>query len=587
MNNRLREIVEKKVNSAPMQKQSKNSSLSMNAFKSLAPLILDIHTSFDNPRDQLALAVKSIIERQAELVKQTSLLSGGLTDDEKFVWRRALTIASKEYSNVSTMNSRAILSILANTPNARKISSKLGINQQEIKDLVLAITRYSIYDEKDSFFSTLDSSILKAASKINNAIENINWYSERKSALQVITQGAAIVTQQLLDTQQDIPHASQKSMLKKACITHAGTTLAALLKNSGKNWNYKVKPDDFDVFEEQLSKLAQSYVVSLSYCSKLIVDSLFELESTHSGTPLKESTTGLSVSEMLNSVETLTSMARMNQVSDVADNVQAMRFATILRDTSYIVNYTSDMTEKFLVSLGKDESKSYAKNIFFNAFSPVIRYLNNNEVDFDVRHLKACVNLSVFLLSEQSEINEIINRNGASPNSIIQFRKSRDLAFAIGIDTPFQHRQLIVPTIAEMSSVVMETQQFAWGLSSGYVAPEVCRMLLNATNTLFIANNGKGIGSATSTYRACLEAASSTLSNLWRKHANLTLSSSSRKYTTGAISIEEASDILSHFESDYLNKMHELQYTTNLLRSSIEVVMDNEHNQQPDMQVEP
>lgn len=574
----IQAIIDKKKSQSTQPKQSKSSSLLMNGFKSMTPVIIDIINkggSKDEISAHIASNVQNILEKQARLIEDLISLSGGITDSEQFIWRRSLTIACQDAANKSPINHQIVCAILSNQDNAKRMCDKLGINHEELRELISTVNKYHIYQENQTYFSTLESTIFKVSSNINNLINTINWHTEKNTARDIITQGTCLIALSLYKSQFSLVSDKQRLMLQKSCVNHAGKIITSITKKIAKFYKNDVLPERIDEFEEALSADAEFAANSIKYCAHLVTDTLFEMESSHLTSNLTLSESGMTISELLNNYETLQSMSKSSNDGSVleANNIIAKRIVNTLNDCKDMVNHTLANIDQYLINIDDDKSKEYVKHCLFSSLTPIIKNLNDNDISIDIRHLKMASNLSIYLLSEAPAKNDALNEAGVFASKITEFRAARDLAYAIGLSSPFQYRQLIVPTVAELSKCLLETQRFSWGLSLGYLAPMVGTQLLKSTNELFIANRNSVISSSTSLYQASLEIASNTFVSLWRSESQNTLDNSQRNYGRGKISAADSKSILDKFFSLYQDQISEHQYTSEILRSQIKALI--------------
>ena len=326
---------------------------------------------------------------------------------------------------------------------------------------------------------------------------------------------------------------------------------------------------------EKLEKRVNLCTEAIQKTSKAVVSALWNLENEHEASnELKESFTGTDVSTLINNVELLTKLAVVSDDDNGQDHIQAKRFSQLVEDVCFIVDYAVD-NSNYIVKLDRNQSKSFARSTFYKSLSEPLIYLRQTDTDLSVKHLKMCNNIAVYLLSEQSAFNEIMNRNGMMPEQIQQFRHSRDIAFSVNASNPLTIKQVALPTIAELTSVLFETQRYTWGISTAYLAPKLGKYLLDATNKVYLSCKERNQSSSTSIYRASIEASSQVMRTLWRNKTNQSLSHSNRSYVTGGIPIEECLEIIDSFQVEYMNQIDEMLYQS----SKLQICMDEVYGQ--------
>lgn len=581
LGNSIRDIIEKKgeassnptVNNAI--KQSKTSSLSMSVFKSITPLVTRCLIDSNNTEhfvNSVRESVEAIVQKTQFQGQTIRALSGGLTDEETFVWRRAFAISSEEFQRVSKVNTQFVLALLTNTEKADLLVKQAGVDKQAIQSIAIEINEYNRYQEKDTFFSTVNSSILSSTTKIDRTLSNIEFFTEKAEAYEIINNAIAVTAEALYRKQSELPHSSQKTMLRKSCLNHATYIITNLAEQLASEYDFRVKPTHIDEFDEKLEQRVSLCTEAIQKTSKAVVSALWNLENEHeASSELKQSFTDTDVSTLINNVELLTKLAVVSDDENGQDHIQAKRFSQLVKDVCFIVDYAVD-NSNYIVKLDRNQSKSFARSTFYKSLSEPLIYLRQTDTDLSVKHLKMCNNIAVYLLSEQSAFNEVMNRNGMMPEQIQQFRRSRDVAFSVNANNPLTVKQIALPTIAELTSVLFETQRYTWGISTAYLAPKLGKYLLDATNKVYLSCRERNQSSSTSIYRASLEASSQVMRTLWRNKTNQSLSHSNRSYVTGSIPIEECLEIIDAFQIEYMNQVDEMLYQSSKLQICIDEV---------------
>ncbi|MEZ8238654.1 MULTISPECIES: hypothetical protein [Vibrio] len=592
MGNRIKDVLNQKINDSQGEdykvqvkttsiKQSKQSSLSMSVFKSITPIVLKV-MSKTTTTEEFAHELKDIITSIAANIeaqsKNLGRISGGLTEDETWIYRRIFAISAKEQGRQSKIQSQFILALLTNTESADKLINMTGIDKGKIQTLITQINSYNRYQERDNFFSTVNSSIISSANKVQNELSHIQFFSEKESALSLIHGAISVTAETLYRRQSDLPNSEQKQMLRKSCMNHATSIIVECVKQIAKSYDNNIRPTDFDEFDEILDKKVSFCTRAIDKTTSSLVNVIWGLENSHKASEiLQASLTGTNVSTALNNIEILTELASVSSNENGSDNVQAKRYAALLNDLSFIVEYSIENTS-FVTSIDREQAMAFAKHSYYNAFKNPLKYLHKSDADLSIKHLKMCNNIAIYLLSEQSEFNNVMNNNGLMPEDIQAFRRSKTIAFKASANNPLSARQFIVPSIAELTSVLFETQRFNWGINTAYLAPKLGSMLMDATNKLYLTNKESTTCSSTSMFRSSLESASYLLRSLWRTKSTETLESSNRSYAMGKISEKECHKVIEKFHIEYLNKVDELTYNSRLLKGCIDDIYNASDN---------
>lgn len=560
--------------------QSKNSSLTMASLKSSIPIILEVRQNTHAESefmDSVAKTIKEIFEKQHRLVNAVKLQAGGLSENEFYVWRRAFGIVSNGVRFSSFPSENFTLAILSRKNEAFSFCQKLGINSSEIKDLVTGVNRFNLYKDANSFYASTNASIMSASSKVEKEFRKINWSTSEVYARNMLAKAFSITAKELYKLCPDLINVKQQTMFQKSCINHSSRLLAHSLNHAGNKFDNTVGDYQIDEFEDTLMEELDLLLNCTKYCTTRIKESLSTFEEQHQASLLEEGNINMSVSDIFNAIESIQLfIPRLSNETPL--NVTAKQFANTLNTGNFLTNYITQNIDQFITSINTDTATSFAHNTIFNSLMPEIKHIHFSDLNIDIRYLKMCANIAIYLTSEQPAKNETLNSTGLTESAINDFRKTRNLAFSIGLTSPFQNRQVIIPTVSELTRALIATNQFNWGINIAYLAPKIGKSILDATNRLYLDMAKRYESTNTSLFRACIQASSQCFVDTWEHEVSITLNVSKRKYGRGDITESEANQICDKIIARFMNNSHEHNATMQRLTSMLDESMTLHQN---------
>lgn len=562
----------------PTTSQSKSSSLMMNALKSSMAIILDTRPMHDEDTsfmNSVAVAIKKTFEQQAGLVDKIANVKGGLTQEESFIWRRTFNISASGLHDGKSPHENIILAILSNTSQSRSICSRLGVDQTQLTNLITSISRYNLYTESNTFFSTTHSSLMTATAKIDKALYLFDWGISAQYMREISFKACSLTTSDIMELGPDFLNTKQKVMFQKACIGHSAKLVSAALRKVGREWNYQVPDFRISEFEEQFVAELDLLKNCLKYCAKKVRDSLADFEEKHAQTALSLGNTDLSVSDLLNAIDSIQHILP-KYIPETPNTVFARQFINTLNSSHFFTEYITRNIDQYITNIVGDAQKSFSYNTVYNALLGPLRTIHFGDLDIDERYLKMCANISIYLISEQSPINPALNDNGLMPEQIQSFRNERDMAFAIGISNPFQNRQIIIPAVAEITKAYASTLCFNWGINLAHIAPQIGKAILKATSRSYLETAEKVTATNTTIYRACLSDVTQCFIDTWVTESENTLNNSKQRYTRGDITAEDSQLIVDSIIEKFNTASQLRSYSTAYLSRCISETVDLE-----------
>lgn len=540
----------------PTPTQSKHSSLMMNASKSIRPLLInELHNGHGIVDLHKAIAgrIQSTFDSQKSILAKVSSTVGGFMADESFIWRRSFHLAASQVANgsESEIDLNIMFALIRNDPESKSLCKRLGIDQPEFLATVQSIVGDNRYTDKSSFYRTIASTEHRVALGLKKAISKTNWQCDISEVYRMATRTLAIVTKELYTSQPTLPNTNQQKMLLKSSISHASSIVCAALTLTAEEYNGYVHEIYLDEFEEKHRNLAVHTIEILNYCNKLAINTLLQLEEKHTGVSAAiNPNTSLKVSEVfdcLNLCQQLKVPPNHEQ-----HNVYASNIVTSLKRCHELSNYMLFAINDYLCDSDSQKVSNFAHKVAWSAISDSIGFINSGGYRLGDRHIKSAINMVVYMLSEENPDNEVLNRYGANPSEILACRKARDRAYAISLHSPMQYRQVVIPTVAELSRALVATNAFSWGLSTAFIAAQVAEQILIKTDVLFIHHRDRvGNSNATSLFQSVLHDATDTFIQTWTSEASRTLSQSKISYARGEIGLEDSNQLLTQVFGKY------------------------------------
>lgn len=547
--------------------QSKSSSLVMNALKSSMAIILDVRAKHQTEEDFMngvAASIKHTYAKQGEIVEKVKIVAGGFTENESYVWRRAFYIAAANALKEKSPHENVVLAILSNTEQAKAICARLGLDQSELTNLIANVSSYNLYSEANTFFSSTQSSIMKAGARIEAALSKFEFGTSEQYAKDIAVKACTLSVIDLMELCPDLVSNKQKVMFQKSCIGHAAKLTSTALNNVGIKWDYHINDFDISDFEEQFMSELDLLKNCLKYCANRVRESLSAFEEQHEETPLVAGRTEFGVSDLLNAIDSVQSILP-HEDKEVSAAVFAQQFVNTLKTADFFTQYLTNNIDTYITSIAGESAKSFAYNTIYTALLEPIRNIHFGDLNLDERYLKMCANIAIYLISEQPAVNSALNENGLLSEDITAFRQERDIAFAIGVNSAFQNRQVIIPAAAELTKAYAATLSFNWGINLAYIAPHIAKAILMVTNRLYLEMAPKVVATNTSLFRACLSRATDCFVQTWQTEAEKTLEHSKQRYTRGDISQADSEQIVKTILARYVTASYEQSHASAML----------------------
>ncbi|WP_150141326.1 hypothetical protein, partial [Candidatus Enterovibrio escicola] len=552
-------------------RQSKNSSLVMASLKSSIPLILEARRTHHTEQafmDQIASFMKDSFNEQQKLIEALKIQAGGFDETESYIWRRTFGISSNGIKSRRFPSENITLAILSERSIASKFCAKLGINSEEVSELIKGVNRYNLYKEANSFFNSPNASLMNSSSKIEREFRKINFSTSEVYARSMVAKAFTVIATELYKLCPNSLNTKQQTMFQKACIGHTSKLVSHSLLFVGAQYKWTVGEYQISEFEDSFMSELDLLKNCAKYCTNNIKETLSAFEEEHRATELKEAPIKMSVADILNAIES--TQMFLPRISDgIPINIVAKQFVNTLNMADHLTKYITKNIDNYITSIGSDSSLSFAHNTIYNAIISEVKDINFSDLNIDERYLKMSANIAIYLTSEQPARNDTLNEAGLSEEAILDFRKTRNIAFAIGLSSPFQNRQVIIPTVAELTKALVCTNQFNWGINLAYIAPKIAKSILDSTNRLYLEMAQRYESTNTSLYRACIQASTQCFVDTWKKEAETTLALSKRKYGRGDITVSESNQIsdkiLKQFDANsYEHNATMKRLTTNL-----------------------
>lgn len=590
--NRIRDLIKqkRKQQSARKVEQNRTASLSMSVSNMIIPLLLDIVqtnkgsltlSSYDQDLilRQFATDFPEVFDNQKQLVALVSANSGGLVEGEEYVYRRTLKLASKMCKNDGVFDAVQMgLHLINNDETSIAIRERLCVPEQEFVDFIQESFKTNRYQSDDTFWGSLDESLIQAMSTIQFALNKIDWCSTPQEDIRQLTvDSLSVITSKIYNRQATLPSDHQRNMLLKSAVKHGSKLVKTALIAVASHHNEKVDIfDNYDEFTEQVTDLLMHIEAAHHACQEKFVNILWTLESEFKPSlELTASRSPLSVSELLTMLDVFSRYPNTNNLTRAQLAKDIIESYTT---TQQLSAYLLESIDNNLCRLESESVRSYGIQQSWSCIDNAYRSLKRQNALIDNRILKAAVNVVNYLLSDQPSDNSVLSKYGLDAVTIDSFRTLSNIAFPAESNRPLKHKKFTINIACELTNTLIKTNSFSWGMSSAYVAGQICTTVLKQAHKLYVDNIDlvkEGHYDAVTAFECFLSCACDIYVSHWQQEVDETLTKSSQNYVRGEITIVKAEEIMSELKSQFIETLESLSYNATLARKDLDLMVEN------------
>ncbi|EJL6710190.1 hypothetical protein NMS01_003700 [Vibrio cholerae] len=552
--------------------QSKRDSLRMNALKSISPLVLKIarlvEFNEENFLSAVSDALRDVIAIQNELEVAIFNTYGELKDNDSYVYRRSWSLASTIYKHGATTNSlrynKFHLALLTETDESNALLYTAGMNDRTVsryRDLVCLLdSTFNVEDQ--SYSSTVDSTINLVSNRIEKLVKDIDFGVCKEDARKLAMNGVLVFTDKFINCFKDTPNERQEKMRIKSCLNHASKMFITVLRDlsSPKSGNFTI--ETFNSFEEELLKKSNLISESLTYLVELITDVLLERENKHLenigktiGLPKK---TSLPLDLLINALHWPYEKTGAFYSEGQVESIAIKNHIKTLNSVIELVDYFKNIVNNESIKLSTYQNKQFDK-MAYECISNSIVKLVKSGVCYDLKMLRASLNMVVYLNSDHPTFNKTLTSYGLDESLITLYRAEIEKSLITLNVNEFNLQKVKTSILCNLASLMIATNRFTWGVNTGYLAGHLSTSLIRETLSLF--NYKKNIlnpHSKSSLFESCLCQVTDIYINRWLIEASKTINYSQVLYSQSQISLSDTQKIITRLSLSVSEDLYQL-----------------------------
>ncbi|WP_200769060.1 hypothetical protein [Vibrio nigripulchritudo] len=566
LNDYLRTLNE---DNADISRQSKLSSLRMNALKTLTPILIKgIKTSVLEEQtfhEGVAKDIKKTIELQQSVNGFVSRICGGFKATDYFVYRRTWLISSTAVSSSYTLPLDTLEKLIffesllmSSDEESQLFLERLGIKREVLdsyQDFMPKIIETTPYTDEQSFYKSVESTLFSTSINFSSFLRDQPLSDCGREVSEILIKGSTYISYRLLQLFEETAHSEQESMRIKSCVSHASKIVLSIAETACTKINAPIDAFRLAEFDEIVSNFIDCVIENLEYSCKLVSETLLALEEDHTPSFVSGSAKSeLSLSVCLDIFEKnlpLMGACCINNQTAPANCISAS-YANSLASGLKQFNHTYQLISKKLADINPTLNPE-AYRYVWDSILPILTYSRRRDLHIPEQHLLISANISALLISD-FPIKENLIKAGLSQEEVSHFRSVRDKTLH-GIGNPLQYKQILIPTVCEIARTLGYVQSFCYGLNVGYLSPFIATHILEGTNALILSRSstiGKNSQQEISLFQSCLRDATTCFIKNWTYNSEETLGRSSKTYFREQISFMESRSIIERIGKEYL-----------------------------------